>query len=375
MKLIIASDNYLPRWDGIARFLSEITPILAKNFEITLIVPNFGETKEKDLKIEKIPVKKISLGDFQPAKIQYARIRSIIKEADAVFTQTIGPIGICSIIAAKRLSKPLISFIHSIEWELFPKAVSSPIAKKILYPLSKKFVRFLYNKSNLLIVPASNIADMLGWQNISTRKKVVHLGVNTDKFQKENKEQAKKKLKLDPKELIIGYHGRLGREKDLKTLLRAFLRIRKENQQIKLMIVGSGARDVEKLFKNKEGIIFPGPQNKVIPWIQAMDIYVLPSLTETSSLSTLEAMSCEIPVIATKVGFVKDYLEDGINGLFFRQKNPFDLYKKIKMLINDPKLREKLGTNARKKIIEEFQWNITAERIEKAINELVEKEN
>ncbi|NQU97905.1 glycosyltransferase [Candidatus Woesearchaeota archaeon] len=373
MKLVIATDNYLPRWDGISRFLSEIIPRLAKNHEITVIAPDFGKTREKGFKISKIPIKKMIIGDFQPAKWQYRRIKEIIRQADAVFSQTIGPIGMCSIIAAKRLSKPVISFIHSIEWELVPKAVSRPFTKKILYPITKKIARFLYKKCSLLIVPAANISDMLGWQKITTKKKIVHLGVNADKFVKEERDKAKRKLAFQPNNFIIGYHGRLGREKDLKTLLRAFLRVRKYNDRVKLMIVGSGAKDVEELFQDKKDIIFPGPQDNVIPWIQAMDVYVLSSLTETSSLSTLEAMSCEVPVIATQVGFVKDYIEDGENGLFFEKQHPFDLYKKIRLLMSDSKLREKLGRNARRTVLKDFQWSITAQKIEEAINTVLEE--
>lgn len=374
LKLVIATDNYLPRWDGISRFLSEIVPRLAKKYNITVIAPDYGKTKNKDFKIVKIPVKSMTLGDFIPAKIDYAKIKKIISEADAVFTQTIGTIGIPAIIAAKKLNKPLISFIHSIEWELFPKAVSIPLMKKFLYPLTKKLVRYLYNKTNLLIVPSSSISDMLAWQKIVTKKEVAHLGVDTTKFIKGSIEQAKKKAGFKRNEFVIGYHGRLGREKDLKTLLRAFIRIRSHNKNAKLLIVGAGAKDVENMFRNKEGVKYVGQKNNVVPWIQAMDVFVLPSLTETSSLSTLEAMSCEVPVIATQVGFVKNYIEDGENGLFFDMQHPYMLSKKIQTLMDDPMLRAKLGKNARKTITERFNWKVAADKIEQYINELLESE-
>ncbi len=377
MKIVIATDNFLPRWDGIARFLSEIIPRMSKEYQITVIAPDFGKSPDiKNVKIVKIPLTKMQAGDFRIAKFQYSKIKKVIKEdADAVFTQTIGPIGICAILSAKTLFKPVISFIHNIEWELFPKAVSFPLLKKIAYPVTKKFVRFLYNKSNLLIVPSEGIADMLTWQKITTRKKVVHLGVHTDKFEKENKPEAKKTAGFNPRDFVIGYHGRLGREKDLKTLLRAFVRTRSKHDNVKLLIVGSGAKDVEKLFRNKEGVVFTGEQNNVIPWIQAMDVYVIPSLTETTSLSTLEAMSCEVAVIATNVGFIKDYLKNGVNGFFFEKQNPYDLAKKIELLISDSELRAKLGREARKTVIESFNWEIASERIMDGINFVINKKS
>ena len=374
-KIIVATDNYLPRWDGISRFLSEIVPRLAKNHDITVIAPDFGKTKKpKNYTLEKIPVMNITTGDIKPARPQYMRISKIIKDADAVFTQTLGFVGMCAILAAKRHNKPIISFTHSIEWELFPKAVSMRLLKKILYPIAKTFVRFMYNKSDLLIIPSDSISDKLMWQKIHTPKKTVHLGINGNKFVSRKKRSVRKELGLKTNDFIVGYHGRLGREKDLKTLLRGFVRFRTKHDRVKLLIVGAGVEDVEDMFKDKKGVIFPGQQDNVIPWIQAMDVYVLPSFTETSSLSTLEAMACETAVIATKVGFVKDYINDGENGLFFRQQHAYDLSKKLETLYQDSKLRSKLGRNARKTVMEKFKWQNTADGIMRAIDEILQNE-
>lgn len=372
-KLVIATDNYAPRWDGISRFLSEIVPRLSDKFDITIIAPDYGKTKQKGYIVKKIPLKNIIIGDFQPPQRKYGKIKQIINDADIVFTQTQGFIGMPTFIAASFKHKPLVAFIHNIEWELVPKSISIKIAKKFLYPFTKMVTRFVYNNYDLLIVPSHNISEILRWEKIMTPKKVVHLGVDTKKFVKGNKESAKKKIGLKTEDFVIGYHGRLGREKDLKTLMRAFVRLKSDYKNIKLLIVGSGTREIEDLFKNKEGVIYPGPKEDVVPWIQAMDVFVLTSLTETTSLSTLEAMSCETPVIATKVGFVNDYIQDGENGLFFKKSDPFDLSKKLKILIEDSKLREQFGQRGRQAILEEFSWDITAKRIGEAIEKVSNK--
>src|SRR3989338_6191704 len=101
-----------------------------------------------------------------------------------------------------------------------------------------------------------------------------------------------------------------------------------------------------------------------------MDIYVLPSLTETTSLSTMEAMSCGIAVISTKVGYVQHYIEDRHNGLFFPVRNSYVLKLKIEQLLAEDDTRKRLGDNARKTIIKSFSWNKTVEDIDKVLNEL-----
>jgi len=101
-KLCIATDNFLPRWDGIARFLSEIIPRLVAHYEITVIAPDFGTYEDPNIRLVKIPLTKMfKVGDFNVPKLKFRLINKVIKNQDVVFTQTIGPIGYAAITAAK----------------------------------------------------------------------------------------------------------------------------------------------------------------------------------------------------------------------------------------------------------------------------------
>lgn len=374
-KLLIATDNFLPRWDGIARFLSEIIPRLKDDYDITVLAPDFGpyETGWGDsVRIVKLPVNTFKIGDFNPAKAKYGIIKREVKKADIIFSQTIGPIGFLTIRAAHRNKKKVVSYIHSIEWELVTRAMGLSLLKKYMSILTKGIVRRIYKKSDLLIVPAESIDEMLSWQKINTKKKVVHLGVDTKKFvPPSNKAEAKKKIGLDPEVFIIGHHGRLGREKDLPTLLRAFIIVKKTYPKTILLIIGEGVESIKKKLIKVEGVILPGTTNNVVPYLQAMDIYCLPSLTETTSLATLEAMACGVPVIATKVGFVRDYIKPQVNGLFFRERNSYDLARQIMFLIREEALRKKISLEARKTVEKEFNWDKTAKEIEETIDEMI----
>jgi glycosyltransferase involved in cell wall biosynthesis len=150
-------------------------------------------------------------------------------------------------------------------------------------------------------------------------------------------------------------------------LYRAFNKLYKENSNVRLLIVGGGIEEQEEMLKSKPGIIFTGSKDDVVPYYQAMDIYVLPSLIETTSLTTMEAMSCGLPVLSTKVGFVKDYIKHNTNGMFFPKRNSYILRKKIENLIENRKLREDLGKNARETIKEKFRWMITVQKIKKIL--------
>ncbi len=369
-RLVIATDNFLPRWDGIARFLAELIPRLLDEYDVTVISPDYGVT-DLDLRIRRtlIPTVGHEYGDYTPAQWRPKAVKKAIEDADLVFCQTIGPVGYLSHRWARKLGKPLVAFIHSIEWELVPKALSQPFLKGLARPFTKMLTRFLYRKANMLIVPSKNTAELLTWQRIGTKKVVVNLGVDTKRFVKGDKEAAKRRLKLPKSSTVIGFHGRVGHEKNLLTLSRAFMRL--DDTGKRLLIVGDGVEDLKRRLKKVRGAMVPGSTDDIVPYLQAMDVYVMPSFTETTSLAVLEAMSCELPVISSPVGFIQQYISHGENGFFYETKNAFDLSRKIQLLAEDPVLRGRIGAAARKTVIERFNWDRTAEGIAAALRTLL----
>ncbi len=363
-KLLIATDNFLPRWDGISRFLAEIIPLLQNDFEITVLAPKFkGELKGfEKVYIQRFKTIGIQFGDFLPAFPKRKEIKEYVKNCDIVWTQTIGPIGLLTLLEAKKQKKPVAAFIHSIEWELFSKSVKS--FRGLVYLISKIYAKWVYNKCNLLMVPSLEIEELFNYVGIKSEKKVVHLGIDVEKFlPTQDKIEAKKKVGINPDYKIIGYTGRIAREKDIMTLFRAFKKLKQERKDIQLLVVGDGLKSHKRILSSDKDVILPGAVSNVEDYLRAMDVYVLTSLTETSSLSTMEAMACEIPVITTKVGFVKRYVKDKENGLFFPKHNDLVLSIKINSLLNDEEQRKILGENARKTILERYKWLATVDRV------------
>jgi glycosyltransferase involved in cell wall biosynthesis len=199
----------------------------------------------------------------------------------------------------------------------------------------------------------------------------VYLGVDSEKFiPVKDKMKAKEAIGIERNCFVIGYCGRLGREKDLKTLYRGFLRAKRDIPNLRLMIVGSGVQEYEDLFKGKKGMYFMGSQNNVIPYLQAMDAFVLTSKTETTSLATLEAMSVGVPVLVTPVGHIVEYISDKKNGLLFPVGDAYALSRLIKLVYEDMNLRDKLSGNARKTILEMYSWDKTVKDIKEVFDNL-----
>jgi glycosyltransferase involved in cell wall biosynthesis len=288
-----------------------------------------------------------------------------------IWSQTVGPIGARAVLYASRKGVPAACYVHSIEWELVSMSISRPYLSRLIVAFIRYLTRWIYNKASLLMVPSMEVSHLLERNNVRTRKELVRMGIDSAKFRPpESKEEAKRMIGMDPRDLVIGFIGRIGREKGLMTLYDAFVRNRNEFGSARLLIVGSGLSDWENVFRSAPGVKLVGATNHAVDYIQAMDIYVLPSFTETTSLSTLEAMSCGCAVLSTKVGLAKRYIKDKVNGSFFPAGNDTVLRLKLKWLIESPELRESMGESARRTVITSFDWSKTSEGVKRSLRSL-----
>jgi glycosyltransferase involved in cell wall biosynthesis len=374
-KLLIVTDSYAPKKDGVTIFLDKIVPLLTREYDVTIAAPAFSiEAKPiGDSKLVLFPVSKIiKIADYQSAKLSrknIKRLKELVKEADIIWTQDIALLGMLAINYGKKLKKPVLNYVHQIFWEQAVNLLSIPdFIKSILARLIRKIVKSIYNKCSLLLVPYSSLVIELKAKGITAEKTVVPLGVDYEIFRPaHDKGAAKHLIGIDPRARVIGYCGRISKEKNLAVLKKAFLRLKEDHKDIRLLIVGNGPEEEVEKLKDIPGVKITGFVEDVTPYLQAMDIFVMPSLTETTSLATLEAMSTALPVLSTKVGYIKDYIINKQNGLFFSQNNPYMLRKKLELLLNFPAKRHILGANARKTVQVKFSWNTTIGKMKRIL--------
>jgi glycosyltransferase involved in cell wall biosynthesis len=154
--------------------------------------------------------------------------------------------------------------------------------------------------------------------------------------------------------------GRLERVKGVDILLRAAEYIRRvHSKNIKIGIVGTGVllSDLKKLSSNlgiNNTVEFLGLHHDILRLIDESTIFVLPSRWEGASISILEAMSRNVPVIATSVGGIPEVISNGQDGILVNPENPEMLAEAIIYLLENEKLREMLVNDAFKKVKEEF---------------------
>ena len=129
---------------------------------------------------------------------------------------------------------------------------------------------------------------------------------------------------------------------------------------------------VKKKFPEAELKIISDAKHEDVPrYLSEADIFVRPSRSEGLGTAFLEAMAAGLPIIATPVGGIPDFLKDRETGLFTKVDDPEDLAEKIEMLFNDEKLREKLIINGRKLVEEKYQWPKIVRDMERVFDSLL----
>src|SRR5664280_397997 len=171
------------------------------------------------------------------------------------------------------------------------------------------------------------------------------------------------------KELTIGTVCALRPEKCIDLLLAAFAVVRRVQPSMKLLIVGSGEmlvalRDESKRLGLEEDCVFEPEKRDVADWMRAIDVFVIPSSSESLPNALLEAMGCGCCVIASRVGGIPELVSHGRNGLLFEAGDLDGLTRALTTVTFDKSLRDRLGQEASRTAHENFSIQIAARRME-----------
>jgi len=190
------------------------------------------------------------------------------------------------------------------------------------------------------------------------RIQIIYNGIDTRLFSPERGNRLRKELKLSSKEILIGFVGQLDERKGIDTLVKAYSRLTENIQDTVLYIVGEGA--LEKRLKDMAGkcrgkIVFAGYREDVKNVMGAIDMLVLPSLWEGFGFVLIEAMSAEKPVITTTASNMPEIVTHEKDGLLIPPSDTDALTGALRLLIQNPGLRVKMGREGRKKVLENLR--------------------
>lgn len=373
MNIVIFTDTYLPKIDGVAISVDQFTRILSeKGHKFVICAPEYGEETEawNAEGIEVIRFKSAPLPSYPDIKValpsQKRLYRAMVEfKPDLVHIQTPGLLGHYGVAAARLYGIPLIGTYHTLVNEqdtylslyrllkvdqlvnYFRSTSKQNVrldrierkpARSIKKHVILRITNSLYQAGKLIISPSEMIKKELENSGVKRPIYVVSNGMDLDRFSGTEKHRQDRPLKL----LHV---GRISYEKNCHILLKAFALLKEEFPDAKLDIIGDGpALASLKIEAAQLGIEksmqFPGfiPHEKLPEVYPEYDIFLTASTMETQGLVVLEAIASGLPCVGVDAYALPELIQNERNGFIVEPFNHIALARKVLEIWNDPEL-------------------------------------
>jgi glycosyltransferase involved in cell wall biosynthesis len=225
---------------------------------------------------------------------------------------------------------------------------SSTWKRKLVNPILN-----LFTDSVVAISEATKQA-LVEFENIPRRSiNVIYNGIEELNVDIEKVKQLKLSLNLDEDKIILGTIARFDSIKNHKMMLKAFAEVLKKNSNAILLIVGDGdeRESIEALIRElniTDNIILTGYEPNPQHYLAMMDIYLLSSFSEGTSMTLLEAMSLSKPCVVTDAGGNAEIIKDKVNGLVTENDNMEQFSLGCTELLVNREQRRQCGVEGRK---------------------------
>ena len=354
MRIALCTDQYLPMLSGVADSVALLAEQLIKSgHEVriyTLSVP--GAAPDKNImrfRSYSVP----GSGGGLPIVLPFGAMKDIKKfKPDVIHTHLLGVVGIFAWYASRRLRVPLVGTDHTFpaDYLHYVKLNFEPFRWGV-----RRLSSWYYNRCVYVTGPSQQMLDELSEYHCIRSMQIVPNHIPSHIFRPlADKAALKAKFGIGPQAIVI--FGRITVEKNLAFALDIFADVAKSTV-VELVFVGDGIgrpaleQKVQEL-KLEGRVHFLGTLRgeQLVEAINACDVLLITSLSETQSMSTLQAMATGLPVVAVKAGGLPDYVFNDINGYCIDSHNKKEFSDKLIELVNNKELAKKLGEQGRESV-------------------------
>jgi|AntRauTorckE6833_2_1112554.scaffolds.fasta_scaffold00062_21 phosphatidylinositol alpha-1,6-mannosyltransferase len=347
MKIVITTLEYPPHQGGVANYYYNLKKHWPESEEFLVLSNNDNKLLCK---------KKLPLRWLKALFSVYSYYRK--KKADYLLVGQILPLGTVALILKTFFNINYGVVIHGMDFSYAIKNKRKAFITKKILKNAKDIISANSYTKDLVIRFLPEIKDKI---------KVVNPGVEAGSADMKVLEELKNEYNLDNK-IVIYSLGRLVKRKGFDSVIKAIDSLDKSiKDRLVYVISGSGVEEdnLKKQAKNKEfKVVFTGSisETKKWSWLYLCDIFVMPSRDisgdfEGFGIVFLEAALGKAPSIGSLSGGIKDAISDGSSGFLIKEDDINDLASKIKVLIEDEKLREEMGSYAYSRAKDQFTWS------------------
>lgn len=204
--------------------------------------------------------------------------------------------------------------------------------------------------------------------------RVIPMGIDTERFDpgkyRAGREAIRVELGLRPDATVVGAVARFVPDKGLDQLLHAVSLLATRFPDLQCLLAGDGPlredlRNLSRTLGLEGRVLFAGYRTDIPRVLSAMDLYMLPTRREGFGVAFAEAMSMEVPVIASRIPPLDEIIVDGQTGALAEGGNSGAFARAAEPLLADPGLRRKMGQAARRRVLERFEQSLMCRAYER----------
>jgi len=355
MKILIFSLSYHPMIGGAEVAIDEITRrIPANEIDFDMITLHFNKSHPKFEKVGNVSVYRIGGGLGYLSKILFipqAAAFALARKYDlywGMMTYMLFPISIARLLGNRT---PYILTLQD----------GDPFAhvfNRLRIMLFKPLLTWGFKHAYKVQTISHFLAEWAQRMGHTGKSCVIPNGVDAMKFENPHPRP------LNPSAVTLITTSRLVEKNAVGDVIEALKYL---PESVKFQILGVGPLEKELKTKTKalgleKRIEFLGfiSQTELPKHLHGADIFIRPSLSEGQGVSFIEAMAAGLPVIATPVGGIPDFLKDGVTGLMVEPRSPKLIAFQVDKLIKDRVLRDKITINAKRMVMEKYGWDLIA---------------
>jgi 1,2-diacylglycerol 3-alpha-glucosyltransferase len=354
MRIGMMAEIYKPHISGVTIHIA-LSKQYMEQFGHEVFVFTFGHDDYEDTETNIIRSPGVPLTDtgfFLNIRLKTS-VQKLIQTMDVVHVHHPFLSGRLAVRYCKPQGIPVV-FTNHTRYDLYARAYFPLIPDVIGETFLQAYLPSFFKSCDLVIAPSSGIKNVLKRYANGTHIEVVPNGVDLSPFSLKVEPFSRKQLGFGDRDIILVYAGRLGPEKNIPFLLRAFGGMAKAYNNVGMLILGDGPERenledrVQHMGITKQ-VKFIGmvPYEEIPRYLATADAFVTASVTEVHPLTVIEAMASGLPVLGIQSPGVGDIVVNDDNGMLAAEEDVAVFTAKMVRLVTDHELRKNMSERAR----------------------------
>lgn len=346
------TECYKPFINGVTNFVSLHKRVLESwGHRVFVFTLGYEDYEDEELRVIRSPAIPLSDTGYHVSFRFCRRARRKIRTLDVLHVHHPFVVGRQAVSLGKRYDIPVV-FTNHTRYHLQARYV--PVVPEALTrAFLEAYLPSFTEQCDLVVVPSEGTKRDLREMGVTCPVEVIPNGVDVAQFQHPAAPLSKDRLGLPDGALVATTVCRLGPEKNLPFMLRAFARIAVETPDLHLVVIGGGPdREALEEIVQLRGLgarvhmVGEVAYGDVPNWLALADFFAFSAVEESHPLAVLEALAAGLPVLGIPCAGVEDTIQPGVNGLSSSEDE--DVFAaQMRRLATEPDLRTRLAAGAR----------------------------